>query len=436
MGEKIQDYRELLQKLGIEELNAMQQEAYQAIAERPEVVLLSPTGTGKTLAFLLPLLDRLEPELQAVQALILTPSRELALQIEQVLRDMGSGFKVNAVYGGRSRYKDRQELQHPPAVLIGTPGRVADHFRRDPNLTAHIRTLVLDEFDKSLEVGFAEEMKAIIRALPALDKKVLTSATQKVDIPAFVGLQDPQTLIFQRQDQRLTLKTVVSPTRDKLETLGNLLGQLGQARGIIFCNFKDTIRFVSEYLQKKGIDHTAFYGGLEQIAREQALVQFRNGSHRLLLATDLAARGIDVPELDFIIHYQLPPRKEEFVHRNGRTARMHSEGIAYLLRHQEEYLPDFVEGASDLYLQESPPPPPTAWATLLLSGGRRDKISKGDVAGFLIKQGDLLADQVGLIELKQDCAFVAVPRQQARQLVNRLNNGRLKKKKVRVSLLP
>ena len=264
---------------------------------------------------------------------------------------------------------------------------------------------------------------------------MLTSATQKVGIPAFVGLQDPQTLTFQHQDQRLTLKTVVSPTRDKLETLGNLLGQLGQARGIIFCNFKDTIRFVSEYLQKKGIGHAVLYGGLEQIAREQALVQFRNGTHRLLLATDLAARGIDVPELDFIIHYQLPPRKEEFVHRNGRTARMHSEGVAYLIRHQDEYLPDFVEGASDLYLQDSPPPP-TAQATLLISAGRRDKISKGDIAGFLIKQGDLLADQVGLIELKQDCAFVAVPRNQARQLVSTLNNGRLKKKKVRVSLLP
>jgi len=436
MTDKTKDHRELLQKLGIEELNDMQREAYQAIAERAEVVLLSPTGTGKTLAFLLPLLDQLEPELEAVQALILTPSRELALQIEQVLRDMGSGFKVNAVYGGRSRYKDKQELQHPPAILIGTPGRVADHFRRNPALAEQIHTLVLDEFDKSLEVGFEQEMKEIIGSLEDLNKKVLTSATQKLSIPAFVGLREPQTLTFEKQEQRLTLKTVVSPTRDKLEALGNLLGLLGEGRGIIFCNFKDTIRFVSEYLQEKGIDHTAFYGGLEQIEREQALVQFRNGTHRLLLATDLAARGIDVPELDFIIHYQLPPRKEEFVHRNGRTARMHSEGIAYLLRHQEEYLPDFVEEASDLYLNDSPPPPPTAWATLLLSGGRRDKISKGDIAGFLIKQGNVLADQVGLIELKQDCAFVAVPRNQARDLVSTLNNGRLKKKKVRVSLLP
>ena len=435
MTEKIQDHRVLLQKLGIEELNEMQQEACQAIAERDEVVLLSPTGTGKTLAFLLPLLQRLDPELEAVQALILTPSRELALQIEQVLRDMGSGFKVNAVYGGRPKYKDKQDLLNPPAVLIGTPGRVADHLRRDPDLAVHVLTLVLDEFDKSLEVGFEKEMKEIISTLPAVNKKVLTSATQKIDIPAFVGLEDPQTLIFQSREQRLTLKTIVSPTRDKLEALGNLLGQLGQARGIIFCNFKDTIRFVSEYLQEKGIGYAAFYGGLGQIAREQALVQFRNGTHRLLLATDLAARGIDVPELDFIIHYQLPPRNEEFVHRNGRTARMRSEGIAYLIRHQDEYLPDFVEGASDLYLQDSPSPPPTTWATLLLSGGRRDKISKGDIAGFLIKQGGLLADQVGLIELKQDCAFVAVPRKQARQLVSMLNNGRLKKKKIRVSLL-
>jgi superfamily II DNA/RNA helicase len=434
MSKKKKNQKAILQKLGIDELNAMQQAAHQAIYTGDEVILLSPTGTGKTLAFLLPILSELDRELEQMQALILVPSRELAIQIEQVARDMGSGFKVNAVYGGRAVYKDKLDLQHPPAILIGTPGRVADHMRRGTLSVDHVKTLVLDEFDKSLETGFEKEMTEIVEAIPSVKKKILTSATEKVAIPDFVGLQAPKRLDFLEEGlQRLTVKAVVSPAKDKLDTLANLLGHLGKSRGILFCNFKDTISFVSDFLQKKKIDHVCFYGGLEQQDRERALIQFRNGTHRLLVATDLAARGIDVPELDFIIHYQLPIKEEEFIHRNGRTARMQADGVAYVLKYQKEPLPDFIQAEEIMEIAPSEPPPIPKWTTLFLSGGRKDKISKGDIAGWFLKQGNLKPNELGLIELKQDCAFVAVPRKKAQELVKVLDNGRVKKRKVRVT---
>ena len=436
MAEQNKNQDEILGKLGITALNAMQEEAYKAITSNAEVVLLSPTGTGKTLAFLLPIIAQLDSELEEVQVMILVPSRELAIQIEQVVREMGSGYKINAVYGGVSGSKDKLELKHAPAILIGTPGRVADHVRRKNISTRYIKTLVLDEYDKSLEVGFSNEMKEIIEALPSLETKVLTSATQKVKIPGFVGVSNPKHLNFlQDKTSELQLKLVVSPYEDKLETLADLLQHIGPKNGIVFCNFKDSIERISDHLYSKRIDHVCFYGGLEQLDRERALIKFRNGTHRLLIATDLAARGIDVPELDFIVHYQLPPRPDEFVHRNGRTARMNSEGTAYVLKWEREDLPVFIKGAEVVALRPSKQRLTKDWETLYISGGRKDKISKGDIAGLFFKQGNLNNDELGVIELKSDCAFVSVPCSKSAALVKQLNNSRLKKKKVRISLL-
>ncbi len=446
MSTAIKTKEEILKKLGIDQLNEMQIEANEMILNNPEIVLLSPTGTGKTLAFLLPLISQLDPKLDQIQVLILVPSRELAIQIEQVTREMGSGFKVNAVYGGKSGFKIKMDLQHPPAILVGTPGRIADHIRREIISTKNIKTLILDEFDKSLETGFEKEMKEILLALPAVDKKILTSATKKLQIPDFVKINDPVELNFLKDgNDQLKLSTIVAPEKDKLDTLLDLLKQIGNGRGILFCNFKDTINWLSEFLEDNNIEHDCFYGGLEQMDRERALVKFRNGTHNLLVATDLVARGIDVPELDFIIHFQLPTRLAEFTHRNGRTARMNSGGTAYILKWEGEELPEFIEGAVEEKLsididQETLPTIlptilPTKWSTLYILGGRKDKISKGDIAGLFFKQGKLEKNELGIIELMQDCAFVAVPKQKAGKLVSVLNNSRLKKKKVRISLL-
>ena len=429
---------EILQKFGIASLNPMQEAALEAIPKQSEIILLSPTGTGKTLAFLLPLTDLLDPEVDKIQALILVPSRELALQIEQVAREMGSGFKINAVYGGRAASKDKLDLQHPPALLIGTPGRIADHIRRENMETDAIQFLILDEFDKSLEVGFEKEMKAIVRALPNLEKKILTSATPKVEIPSFLQLKKPLELNYLLEDKlpNLDLRLLWSNKADKLDSLKSLLRHIGSGRGIIFCNYKDTIQFVSEHLNQENIEHICYFGGLEQRERERALIQFRNGTYRLMVATDLAARGIDVPALDFIIHYQLPFKKEEFIHRNGRTARINAGGIAYLIHFNKKMLPEYLEPIEEVILPDQGQiPAPSQWATLFISGGRQDKISKGDIAGLFVKQGGLGKEELGLIELKQDCAFVAVPKTHSQRLAKELNNSRLKKRKVRINII-
>ncbi|WP_111671648.1 DEAD/DEAH box helicase [Algoriphagus litoralis] len=427
---------EILSKLGITQLNPMQLTAQKAIESSNEIILLSPTGTGKTLAFLLPLIQQLDVTCEEIQLVIIVPSRELAIQIEQVMREMGTGYKVNAVYGGRAGSKDRIEIKHRPAVLIGTPGRVSDHLRREAFETAFIKTLVLDEFDKSLEIGFESEMKDILYLLPQVKKMILTSATQGVEIPRFVGLKSPVTVDFlEEKISQLQIKKVLSPTKDKLETLVELISHLGNQNGIIFCNFKDSIQRVSECLEDHGISHGVFSGGMEQTDRERSLIKFRNGTHQILLATDLAARGIDVPEIKFIIHYHLPLRSEEFIHRNGRTARMNSDGTAYVLHFERDSLPDFIGNFPIEKLSKSTLPAPSEWSTLFVSGGRKDKISKGDVAGLFFKQGGLTKDELGVIELKTDCAFVGVKTATLEKLLPKVNNMKLKEKKVRVTVI-
>jgi superfamily II DNA/RNA helicase len=416
MNNPIKNQVQILQKMGIDQLNPMQIEAIDAIDKSKEVLILSPTGTGKTLAFLLPLIERLDPTLAETQLLILVPARELAIQIEQVVRDMGTGYKVNAVYGGRSGSKEKIELTHAPTILVGTPGRVADHIRRD-RITLHgIKNLVIDEFDKSLEIGFEKEMKEIVSALHSLDRKILTSAT----------------LDYLGTVSKILDLSWVHSSKNTLDTLINLLESLGDKRGIIFCNFKDTLDGVSQFLDENQVEHTCFFGGMEQVDRERSLIQFRNSSQRTLLATDLAARGIDIPGLDYIVHYEMPPREEEFTHRNGRTARMNADGTAICIKGKNDKIPDYARGIKTKAIEEGAKIPKNKWKTIFVSGGRRDKISKGDIAGLFIKKGDLEGSELGVIELKTDCAFVAVSSIKADALCNKLNNERLKKKKVRI----
>lgn len=434
MSDTIREQDAILRKLNIHQLNPMQEEAIPTIERVKNTILLSPTGTGKTLAFLLPIINNLDITCKEIQALILVPSRELAIQIEQVIRNMGSGVKVNAVYGGRPISKDKIELKHPPAILVGTPGRIEDHFRSDRFSRESIQTLVLDEFDKSLETGFESEMKAIVKQLPNLKKRILTSATQGIEIPEFVGLHKPTVISYLKDaPSKLVLKTIISPSKNKLNTLLSLLNYLGNQPGIVFCNLRESVEGVSEFLHKNNISHGCFSGGMEQRDRERTLIKFRNGTYQVIIATDLAARGIDIPELKYIIHYELPRTAQEFTHRNGRTARVNAKGTAYILSWEKEYQPDFIKDVPIETIDSVGKRKAQFWQTLFISGGRKDKISKGDVAGLFFKQGNLTRDQLGVIELKQDCTFVAVPVDLAQDLVAKLNNSRLKKKKVRIT---
>lgn len=432
------DQQSILKKMNIQSLNPMQEQAIETINEKDEVVLISATGTGKTLAFMLPLVGSVDKEEEGVQALIISPTRELAIQIGQVARDMGTGCKIEVVYGGRSIKKDKAELQHTPSILIGTPGRLADHLRRGTFETSGINTLVLDEYDKSLEIGFEEDITEILEYLTKVKKKILTSATTLERIPGFLQLQSVVALDYSESTELgIHYKVVNCDGKDKLESLYKLLCQIGQEKCIVFINYKDAITRIGDFLKRKDVDHGVFHGSLEQRDRERALIQFRNGSTNIMLATDLAARGIDISDIASIVHYHFPHREEEYIHRNGRTARMQSAGDVYILRGKGEDLPEYIDEASldaldlDGTERQSAPTSPI-WSTLYVSAGRKDKISKGDLAGMFFKQGGLEKGELGLIELKRECAFVAVPKKKVSELISALDNTKVKKRKVRV----
>ena len=383
----------ILSNLGINALNKMQFEAQRTILSKKNTILLSPTGSGKTLAFLLPILQMLSEDIKTVQCLVIVPSRELVLQIEQVWKKMGTNFKVNVCYGGHSIETELNNLSSPPALLIGTPGRLTDHLERESFITDDIKILVLDEFDKSLQLGFLEEMNAIISELPNLEKRILLSATSEVEIPDFVGMESSVTLDFTHEDQNdsLSVKLVVSPEKDKIDTLFKLLCSLNSEAALIFCNHREVAERISDLLDSKGIYSGYYHGGMDQDDRERILIQFRNGSLNYLITTDLGARGLDIPEMKHVIHYHLPAKEVDFTHRNGRTARMQATGTAYIISYKEDKLPDYIpEGLDILKIKEGKTlPKRPEYQTIYISGGKKNKLNKGDIVGFFLQKGKL-----------------------------------------------
>ena len=430
----------LIAKLNIKSLNEMQEKTAATIRENDQLILLSATGSGKTLAFLLPLLESLDPEEKLCQAMILVPSRELALQIDSVLKQMQTGFKVTCCYGGHKREIEENNLVQPPAIVIGTAGRMADHIRRNNIDLRKIQFLVLDEFDKSLELGFLEEMEFIISSLPAVKKRMLTSATFTEEIPAFVQMNDPTTLNF-LPDQPvapdiLRINTVLSPDKDKLDTLLQLVCYTGNTSTIIFCNHRDAVERVSNFLGEQGIVNVFYHGGMEQHDREVALCKFRNTSSDVLVTTDLASRGLDIANIRNIIHYHLPNDEASFTHRNGRTARMNTTGNVYVIHSSEEKLPEYITANAvvfDMPERLSLPEKPK-WSTLFIAAGKKDKINKIDIVGFLSQKGKLKKDEIGLIEVKDFTAFAAVRKSKIGHVVELVKSEKIKGKKVKIAV--
>lgn len=427
-----------LSQFGITTLNPMQESASAAILSDAEVLLLSPTGSGKTLGFLLPVWQLMKADEKKVQCLILTPSRELAIQIEQVWKKMTTGFKVSCCYGGHDMQTEIQNLTEPPALLIGTPGRIADHIKRATFSREAVTTLILDEFDKSLALGFEEDMSYIFGSLKALDKKIFVSATASVDIPEFAGAGDGlRVLDYINQPtgvDALTLQLVISEEKDKVGRLVELLSFIQSEPALIFCNHRDAVERTANLLKEKGIECAAFHGGMEQMQREQTLIQFRNGSVRFLVATDLAARGLDIPEMKHVIHYHLPSTEAEFTHRNGRTARMEATGTAYLLIHSEEPLPYYIRQKPEVL--EIPAgfklPRPAEWVTIYINGGKKDKLNKVDIVGFFSQKGQLAKEDLGLIIVKDRNAFVAVKKHKIKTLLPLVQNEKIKGTKYKI----
>ena len=433
------NFNNILINLGIKNLNEMQVAAQETILNNNNILLLSPTGSGKTLAFLLPIFEMLQPEILSVQTLILVPSRELGLQIEQVWKKMGTLYKINVCYGGHSIETEIKNLTNPPAVLIGTPGRIADHIERGTFRVDKIQTLILDEFDKSLQLGFHEQMSFIIGKLSKLNKRILVSATSDIEIPKYTGVINPTIIDFipsEEEKSNLSTKLIISKEKDKIVSLINLICTLKSESAIIFCNHRDASERISDTLCEKGIYATYYHGGMNQDERERALIQFRNGSVSYLITTDLAARGLDIPEMKHVIHYHLPSKEDEFTHRNGRTARMLSSGTAYIIHNETEKKLDYIDYGMKISLIENAVtlPKPPHFQTVYVSGGKKNKINKIDIVGFFSQKGKLEKSDLGLIEVKDFISFAAVKFNKVQELLKNISEEKMKGKKFKIEI--
>ena len=439
MKKKTWSTENVLANLDIEALNEMQLASIEANKANDNVILLADTGSGKTIGFLLPILEQMDTANTKTQAIIIVPSRELALQIEQVFKKMGTPFKVTCCYGGHLRETEENNLAEPPALLIGTPGRLADHIRRGNITTDTIETLVLDEFDKSLELGFQEEISFIIDKLPAIKKRLLTSATETVEIPGFIGMENPLRLNFSgtgADAEKLWVKKVLSNEKDKADTLFRLICLLGNRSAIVFCNHRESVDRTSAILKEKGIVNVFYHGALEQQERDSALCKFRNGTSNVLVTTDLAARGLDIPNIRYIIHYHLPATEDIYTHRNGRTARMDASGTVILILSPDEKLPSYIPADTEqIHLPEQAIlPEKPKWTTLFIAAGKKDKVNKVDIVGFLSQKGDLKKEDIGLIDVKDFFSFAAIRKSKASHTLQLIKDQKIKNKKVRIDV--
>ena len=430
--------KKILSALKIEKLNEMQLASIEANRKHQDVILLSSTGSGKTLGFMLPVLELMDATKATTQALIIVPSRELALQIEQVIKSMGTGYKVTCCYGGHLRETEENNLLQAPAIIIGTPGRLADHIRRGNIQVNSIETLVLDEFDKSIELGFQDEMSLIIDSLRSIQKRILTSATDAVETPSFIGLKDSIKLNFLSDEipEALAIQLLRSDDRDKVNTLFRLICFLGNRSAIVFCNHRDAVERTSNLLKEKGIINVFYHGALEQPERDSALGKFRNGTSNVLVTTDLASRGLDIPNIRYILHYHLPSSEEIFTHRNGRTARVDASGTAILIISDDEKIPAYIP--TDVFEIELPEtselPEKPKWSTLFITAGKKDKVNKIDIVGFLSQKGHLKKEDIGLIEVKDFFSFVAIRKSKVSETLQLIKNEKIKNKKVKIDV--
>ncbi|MCQ2221037.1 MAG: DEAD/DEAH box helicase, partial [Prevotella sp.] len=385
----------ILKKLGISALNEMQNTAYSRISEyENDILLLSPTGTGKTLAYLLPLIEDIDFDDVEVQMLVITPSRELALQSHDVTKNIGCGVRSMACYGGRPAMDEHRRMRDVnPHIVFATPGRLLDHLEKGNIETSSVEVVVIDEFDKCLEMGFLREMKAIMDFLGDDVRRIFLSATDIEEMPSFVNLHRMKRLDFlpknEQVNDRVESYVVLSEEKDKLPVLSRLLADRGDEQTIVFLNYRDAVERTAEYLKEQGFYLKSFHGGLDQRQREQALHQFCNGSVNILVCTDLASRGLDIPSISNIVHYHLPLGKEEYIHRVGRTARWDAEGNTFFILNEEEHLPEFIETVPEEYVipENANKVSMPKMVTLYIGKGKKDKISKGDIVGFLCKSG-------------------------------------------------
>ena len=424
---------EIIEKLDIT-LNEMQGATSKAILHsNKDVIVLSPTGSGKTYAYLLPLIELLDPTKDEVQAVVLVPGRELAKQSANVVQDIKSGLRVMALYGGRPTMDEHREMRNvKPQIIFATPGRLNDHLDKENFESKTIQWLIIDEFDKCLEMGFQQEMQEVVDKLPMVRRRILLSATEADSIPKFINIGSNICIDYRNNEDetsnRVQLNTVYSTKRDKLETLSDLLKYLGDKSSIVFLNYRESVIRTATYLQEEGFSVSIFHGGLEQKEREAMLYRFSNGSTNILVSTNLGARGLDIPDVDNIIHYHFPENEDEYIHRVGRTARWDKCGNIYFLLGPDEQLPNYINQKVDVMELPDvlPTIKPARMSTLYIGKGKKDKISKGDIVGFLCKKAGVERMDIGKIDVMPRFSYVAVSRTKISQILKMTKGEKIK----------
>ena len=425
-------------RLGIEQLNEMQQRMCRCQSQ--SVLLLSPTGSGKTVAFTIPLLKSLRQPSGRVQAVVIAPSRELVQQIASVVRAVAVGFKTVAFYGGHSMVDETRSLSVTPDIVIATPGRLLDHINRNNIDLSAVGSLVLDEYDKSLELGFHDEMRRVVRAMGQFRLVVLTSATRLDEMPSFLPLRKPEMVDFTINDdnprERMDIVEVESAVRDKIDIAIDLLRSLPDGKVIVFANHRESVERIYQMMRKAHLPVGMYHGGLEQWDREKAIDMLNNGSTPILVSTDLGSRGLDIDAVQAVVHYHMPPSAESWTHRNGRTARMGARGTVYVITAEGETIPDYVD-CDRKYVPtgQNENPIKAHWATLHFNAGKKEKISRGDIVGYLVNKGGLEGTNIGKIVVKDHAALVAVPSDVARNVIAAIAPHKIKNTRVRVTIV-
>ncbi|THG45593.1 DEAD/DEAH box helicase [Muribaculum caecicola] len=422
-------------RMGIKELNAMQRKMIDA--RQSNVVLLAPTGSGKTVAFCTAMLMSMKNGQTAPSAVILAPSRELVLQTYRVVKEISTGMKAVALYGGHSMIDEKNSLQPVPDIIVATPGRLTDHIKQKNIDLYTTRILVLDEYDKSLELGFADQMKKIVRTMPNLKRTFLISATRLADMPEFMSKHEGveiDCLEVGKIQQKLQVVEVDSPQSDKLQTLADLLRSVDNQRIIVFVNHRDSAERVFRYLSEQKLPVALYHGGLEQQLREKAIDLLNNGTTPILISTDLGARGLDIDSVGSVVHYHIPLSQETWTHRNGRTARQDAHGTIYVIMSDSDSQPDYIRFDRKYSPSgTSANPISSQISTIYFNAGKKEKLSRGDIVGFLIKQGGLNSDEIGRIVVRDHNSIVAVPKDKASSLIQKLSSEKIKGKRVRIT---
>jgi ATP-independent RNA helicase DbpA len=446
----------VLDELGLKTLTPIQAQAIPALLAGKDVVGESRTGSGKTAAFGLPLLDRVNLKRRAPGALVLCPTRELAAQVGRELRKLGRkhpGLAVAVLAGGEPVRFQATALERGVHVVVGTPGRVVDHLRRNNLDLQQVETVVLDEADRMLEMGFQAEMEQILQALPTPRLTAFFSATFPRSIAALSQK-------YQRTPEHIRIESSPEEHADtrqllirvadaqKLEALVRALGRFPHESALIFTNLKATAAEIEQRLTSAGFSVASLHGDIEQFDRDRVLAKFRNGSTRVLVATDVAARGLHVDHLDLVVNFELPPQPEIYIHRIGRTGRAGKPGLALSLCNARDLARiALIERTTGVKIEPleadeakatgpSPPAHTAKTVTLRIAGGRKDKLRPGDILGALTGEAGGLAEaDVGRIEIHDRFTYVAVSKGASAAAQRGLTQGRIKGKKFKVTLV-